>query len=183
LPTFTWEIIHPVGFHAAQIPEIIKLLDAETGKFCQSETHRIIRNRKHLVIAPLSAQHPGLITIAQHDQHILFSGGTLEQSNINYSGIPMDTPVNEIYISTADINYPLLLRKWQQGDYFYPLGLNKKKKISKLLIDLKLSITEKEKVFVLTTQDKIIWVVGIRLDHRFRLQATAGEALHLVHRK
>lgn len=183
LPTFTWEIIHPVGFHAAQIPEIIKLLDAETGKFCQSETHRIIRNRKHLVIAPLSAQHPGLITIAQHDQQILFSGGTLEQSNINYNGIPMDTPVNEIYISTADINYPLLLRKWQQGDYFYPLGLNKKKKISKLLIDLKLSITEKEKVFVLTTQDKIIWVVGIRLDHRFRLQATAGEALHLVHRK
>jgi tRNA(Ile)-lysidine synthase len=95
----------------------------------------------------------------------------------------MDTPANEIYISTAELKYPLLLRKWQLGDYFYPLGLNKKKKISKFLIDLKLSITDKEKVFVLTSQDKIIWVVGLRLDHRFRLQATSGEAMHLVHRK
>ena len=183
LSTFTWEIIHPFGFHAAQIPEIIKLLEAETGKFCQSATHRIIRNRKHLVIAPLSDQLPSVISIAENDQTILFSGGTIEQTTIAYERIPMDTPANEIYISTAELKYPLLLRKWQQGDYFYPLGLNKKKKISKFLIDLKLSITDKEKVFVLTSQDKIIWVVGLRLDHRFRLQATSGEALHLVHRK
>ncbi|MFN9665821.1 MAG: tRNA lysidine(34) synthetase TilS [Bacteroidota bacterium] len=183
LSTFTWEIIHPFGFHAAQIPEIIKLLEAETGKFCQSATHRIIRNRKHLVIAPLSDQLPSVISIAENDQTILFSGGTIEQTTIAYERIPMDTPANEIYISTAELKYPLLLRKWQQGDYFYPLGLNKKKKISKFLIDLKLSITDKEKVFVLTSQDKIIWVVGLRLDHRFRLQATSGEAMHLVHRK
>lgn len=183
LSTFTWEIIHPFGFHAAQIPEIIKLLEAETGKFCQSATHRIIRNRKHLVIAPLSDQLPSVISIAENDQTILFSGGTIEQTTIAYERIPMDTPANEIYISTAELKYPLLLRKWQQGDYFYPLGLNKKKKISKFLIDLKLSITDKEKVFVLTSQDKIIWVVGLRLDHRFRLQASSGEALHLVHRK
>ncbi len=183
LSTFTWEIIHPFGFHAAQIPEIIKLLEAETGKFCQSATHRIIRNRKHLVIAPLSDQLPSVISIAENDQTILFSGGTIEQTTIAYERIPMDTPANEIYISTAELKYPLLLRKWQQGDYFYPLGLNKKKKISKFLIDLKLSITDKEKVFVLTSQDKIVWVVGLRMDHRFRLQATSGEALHLVHRK
>ena len=183
LSTFTWEIIHPFGFHAAQIPEIIKLLEAETGKFCQSATHRIIRNRKHLVIAPLSDQLPSVISIAENDQTILFSGGTIEQTTIAYERIPMDTPANEIYISTAELKYPLLLRKWQQGDYFYPLGLNKKKKISKFLIDLKLSITDKEKVFVLTSQDKIVWVVGLRLDHRFRLQASSGEALHLVHRK
>ena len=183
LSTFTWEIIHPFGFHAAQIPEIIKLLEAETGKFCQSATHRIIRNRKHLVIAPLSDQLPSVISIAENDQTILFSGGTIEQTTIAYERIPMDTPANEIYISTAELKYPLLLRKWQLGDYFYPLGLNKKKKISKFLIDLKLSITDKEKVFVLTSQDKIVWVVGLRLDHRFRLQASLGEALHLVHRK
>lgn len=183
LSTFTWEIIHPFGFHAAQVPEIIKLLEAETGKFCQSATHRIIRNRKHLVIAPLSDQLPSVISIAENDQTILFSGGTIEQATVAYERIPMDTPANEIYISTAELKYPLLLRKWQLGDYFYPLGLNKKKKISKFLIDLKLSITDKEKVFVLTYQDKIIWVVGHRLDHRFRLQASSGEALHLVHRK
>lgn len=183
LSTFTWEIIHPFGFHAAQIPEIIKLLEAETGKFCQSATHRIIRNRKHLVIAPLSDQLPSVISIAENDQTILFSGGTIEQASIGYERIPMDTPSNEIYISTAELKYPLLLRKWQQGDYFYPLGLNKKKKISKFLIDLKLSITDKEKVFVLTSNDKIVWVVGLRMDHRFRLQASSGEALHLVHRK
>ncbi|MBU3715238.1 MAG: tRNA lysidine(34) synthetase TilS, partial [Ferruginibacter sp.] len=87
------------------------------------------------------------------------------------------------YIPANSLQFPLLLRRWQQGDYFYPLGLNKKKKISRLLIDLKLSATEKEKVFVLETNKKIIWVVGIRLDHRFRLQSPEGKAWHFTYRK
>lgn len=183
LATYTWEIIHPFGFQAAQIPEVIKLLESESGRYCQSSTHRIIRHRQHLVIAPLATQITSLITIDADNPLTNFSEGSLKLEKKNYTNIPNDAAVNEIYVPADSIQFPLLLRRWQQGDYFYPLGLNKKKKISRLLIDLKLSATEKEKIFVLETNKKIIWVVGIRLDHRFRLQKSTGEAWHLTYLK
>lgn len=183
LATYTWEIIHPFGFQAAQIPEVIKLLESESGRYCQSSTHRIIRHRQHLVIAPLATQITSLITIDADNPLTNFSEGSLKLEKKNYTNIPNDAAVNEIYMPADSIQFPLLLRRWQQGDYFYPLGLNKKKKISRLLIDLKLSATEKEKIFVLETNKKIIWVVGIRLDHRFRLQKSTGEAWHLTYLK
>ena len=183
LTTYTWEIIHPFGFHAAQIPEVIKLLESESGRYCQSSSHRIIRHRQHLVIAPLATQITSLTTIDAENPLTNFSEGSLKLKKKNYTNIPNDAAVNEIYVPADSIQFPLLLRRWQQGDYFYPLGLNKKKKISRLLIDLKLSATEKEKIFVLETNKKIIWVVGIRLDHRFRLQKSTGEAWHLTYLK
>lgn len=183
LTTYTWEIIHPFGFHAAQIPEVIKLLESDSGKYCQSSTHRIIRHREHLVIAPLATKMTSLVTMDEESDSILFSEGEIKMKKINFEKIPTDAAANEIYVPTSSIVFPLILRRWQQGDYFYPLGLNKKKKISRMLIDLKLSATEKEKVFVLESNQKILWVVGIRLDHRFRLQTATGEAWHFTYLK
>ncbi|MFM9021510.1 MAG: tRNA lysidine(34) synthetase TilS, partial [Sediminibacterium sp.] len=153
------------------------------GKYCQSNTHRIIRHREHLIVAPLAEKSASLITIDAGDTSILFSEGKIKIEKIKLETIPINAAVNEIFIPSEAIHFPLILRKWQQGDYIYPLGLNKKKKISRMLIDLKLSATEKEKVFVLESSKKILWVVGIRLDHRFRLQEPTGEAWHITYLK
>ena len=181
--TYTWEIIQAAGFSPAQIPAVLQLLDSPTGKYCLSSTHRIIRNRKHLIIAPLANPIHTLIQIDQADKKVSFANGVINLEAIPYTSIPQQTPDTEAFLQEAALEFPLLIRKWKTGDYFYPLGLNKKKKISRFLIDCKVSATEKEKVYVLESNHKIAWVIGYRIDHRFRLQKQEGITLHLKYQK
>ncbi len=178
LRSIVYEIIKEFGFTVAQVEEVLGLLGSESGRFISSPTHRVIRNRKWLIISPQQTSVASNIIIENGDVNIPYENGTLQlQQRTIDSSFKIPASFLICCVDGSLIKFPLLLRKWKQGDYFYPLGMKKKKKLSRFFIDKKLSKTEKEKVWVLETNKKIIWVIGLRIDERFKLEASTKEIL------
>ena len=178
LATVIYEIIKDYNFTSHQSEEVMALLQSESGKYIQSTSHRIIKNRKWLIISPNQTAAAKNILIEESDKQITFTEGKLQIEkystfNINHSPLTAQ-------LDLSQINFPLLLRKWKQGDYFYPLGMQKKKKLSRFFIDQKLSLTQKEKVWVVESNKKILWVIGMRIDDRFKITDTTKNILQIT---
>ncbi len=176
LVTVLFEIIKEYNFTSHQTTAIIALLQSESGKYVQSATHRIIRNRKWLIISPNKTDEAANILIENGDAKIVFELGILQIEKLTELPAINHQPSTAL-LDAAEIKYPLLLRKWKQGDYFYPLGMQKKKKLSRFFIDQKLPLTQKEKVWVIESNKKILWVVGMRIDDRFKIISTTKKVL------
>lgn len=179
LDTVIWEIIKPYNFHAQQLTEIKKLFDAENSSYVASATHRAIKNRKHLIIAPVETSEANHILIEATNTTVNFERGSLKLEKLAANGLQLAANNSIAYLDATQIGYPLLLRKWKQGDYFYPLGMKKKKKLSRFFIDLKLSATTKENAWVIEMNKKIIWVIGYRIDERFKITPSTQEVLKI----
>ena len=186
LSTIIYEIIKDYNFTAHQTDDVVSLLKSESGKYIQSTTHRIIRNRKWLIISPNQTTTAQNILIEEADKKITFEQGELQiekssqLSTINHQ-------LSTAQLDLAEIKFPLLLRKWKQGDYFYPLGMQNlpagrqgKKKLSRFFIDQKLSLTQKENVWVIESDKKILWVVGMRIDDRFKITASTKNIIQFT---
>lgn len=173
--TIAYELLSPFGFKAASVEYVKQLLTAETGKYISSLTHRIIKNRNWLIIAPVESTGVENIVIEEKDQTVFFENGSIQISRTTNNGFDKNPLVASL--DAKKIDFPLLLRRWKTGDYFYPLGMPKKKKVARFMIDQKLSKTDKEKVWVLVSNNKILWVVGHRIDDRFKVTPGSAEVI------
>ena len=180
LHSVLFEIIKQIGFTSHQVADAISLLQSETGKYIQSATHRIIKNRNWLIITPIQTTEAQNILIEEEDSKIHFEKGIIQIERSPIAHYQYSTSSLTAQLNAAEIKFPLLLRKWKQGDYFYPLGMNKKKKISRFFIDQKLSLSQKENVWVIEMDKKIIWVVGMRIDNRFKITDSTQEFISLT---
>lgn len=174
-----FEIIREFGFNESQLDDVMGLLQASSGKFIQNETHQIIRHRRWLIIAP-KTRESSIHFVETTGEATLFGGGTLFIEEMPSIKEAFSSNRWEAKLDAKEIQFPLILRKWKQGDYFYPLGMPKKKKVARFLIDAKVSKDEKEKTWVLESSGRILWVVGHRIDHRFRIQPSTKKMLSIT---
>lgn len=179
LQTIVYEIIKEYRFSPQQAEEVIRLLKSESGKYVQSATHRIIRNRKWLIIAPIATEQADTILIEEQTPFIQTTGFRLDFSQYETKNYKPQTANSIAQLDVQQIRFPILLRRWKPGDYFYPLGMKKKKKLSRFFIDQKLSKTEKENCWVLESEKRIIWVVGYRIDERCKVTEQSRSILEI----
>ncbi|MGB3948839.1 MAG: tRNA lysidine(34) synthetase TilS [Bacteroidia bacterium] len=171
LNTYLYEFLKPFDFNATTVYEIEKALDAESGKLFLSPTHRIIKDREALLIEKLTDKKTTdeEFTIKKNQKTLVFSNQQLEIKTIKVEKTQLSNNAFEAFIDWGKLEFPLTVRKWKQGDSFYPLGMKGKKKLSDFFIDKKLSLYQKENIWVLTSGNKIVWIMGLRLDERFKI--------------
>jgi len=176
--TLLFELLTPLGFTAGQVAEVVKLLHSGSGKYVSSSTHRVLRNRAWILISELTEVENVPIIIHEGDDEIEYPGGLLQIIELKKVA-DLNTDSNIAMIDRKLVKYPLLLRKWKTGDYFYPLGMKGKKKLSRFFIDQKLSVLDKEHTWVLESEKRIVWVIGKRIDDRFKLKTGSENVLKI----
>jgi tRNA(Ile)-lysidine synthase len=176
LDTIMHEIFSGFGFAAHQIPELKKLFEASTGKYISSDQFRVLKNRNWLLIEPIVEQKQ-IIRIVEHTDVLLTFDNIVLRFQQVAAGHDIKNDSQQALLNLNKLSFPLIVRKWKAGDYFYPLGMKKKKKVSRFMTDIKLSLTEKEQQWVVESDKKIVWVVGRRIDERFKIEENTTDRL------
>jgi tRNA(Ile)-lysidine synthase len=182
LTTYTFELLSPFGFNYPVVCEICKALDDEPGKQFYSNTYRLIKDRDYLIINPLKSgkKSPPEKAEFQIPENKTSLGTPLKLSlkkMTNDSNFRIDVSPQVANLDLHKIIFPLTLRKWRRGDLFHPFGRDHKKKVSDFFTDQKFSIDEKESAWLLCSGEKIVWIIGHRIDNRFRITSKTKQVL------
>ncbi|RLD62300.1 MAG: tRNA lysidine(34) synthetase TilS [Bacteroidetes bacterium] len=172
LETYLYEFLIPYGFSFAITNDISNSLKSGSGKKFFSDSHILIRDRDFLLIRKKEGNK--FNNCKEHKIHLAD----------NYISRPIELKLEKLgfsddfsfsedkKVASFDFDklvFPLILRKWKKGDHFFPLGMNNKKLLSNFFIDNKFSLFEKEDTWLLTSNDKVVWIVGHRIDNRFKV--------------
>lgn len=172
-----YEVLKKFGFAEKQVPEFLKLTDASSGSYLENDTHRIIKHRNWLLILP-QAQLPQTTAIVEAaTKKLLLPIGELHFKKRDQFSLQSSQAIAQL--DSKQIAFPLVVRRWKEGDYFYPLGLRKKKKLARFFIDQKLSLPQKEAVWVVESASRIVWIIGYRIDDRFKITPTTKSILEI----
>ncbi len=163
---YLYQLFKTYGF--TEWDNVYNLLDAQSGKQLITKTHSLLKNREVLILSKISLKVPQCIPILETDTELQTPLGRLCITEVKYSTIPKHN-TSSIYIDKAQLKFPLVIRQWQKGDYFYPLGMTGKKKLSHYFKDEKIALIHKQKIWLLCSDNKIIWIINKRQDRRFKV--------------
>lgn len=171
-----FELFRKYGVSPGQIRDLLALLEAPSGKYITTASHRILRDRNRLMITDRKSDQEPVWSFESVDEMSL-SGLYSDVAVINRGTDPLPSGSLIACLDLDLLRFPLTVRRWKPGERFSPLGMDGTKKISDFLIDLKVPVACKEKVMLLLSGDEVVWVMGYRIDNRYRVTAATGKIL------
>ena len=168
---YLYEILSDFGFNEANISDIIQSFKEISGKQFFSKTHRIVKDREYLFIEERKENNTtNDFYLINDEQSSLISPLRMQievMRDLKFINISKEKTIAMLDYDL--LKFPLILRKWRQGDSFVPFGMKKEKKLSDYFTSNKYSLLDKENQWILCSEDKILWIVGERIDDRFRI--------------
>ncbi len=174
--SYLYEWLQEFGFSAWN--DIYDLVDSQSGKVIYSNDYQLLKNRNYLILSPISEYDDEVYFIEKNQLEVKIP--------INLSICQVDaisnTNQNTIFVDADKLSFPLQIKKWNEGDSFQPFGMyGKSKKLSKFFKDEKLSILEKQKIWILISDNQIVWIINLRQDERFKIENSTQNKLQITH--
>ncbi len=169
-----FELFRAYGF--TDWKALLKLLEAMPGKEVRSKTHRLLKDRQSLLLKPIEREGQTQYPVSLEGVQNRNLPVPLKVSLVTAMG---RRAPEILYVDKETLKGGLTLRKWEEGDYFCPLGMTGRKKVSKFFKDLKLNQFEKESQWILLSGDDIVWILGLRADDRFKVTGKTREILRI----
>ena len=177
--TILYEMLKPYGFSRTVCESIFTVLDKDSGKIFYSSTHRLHKDRSDLLIDVLSGEDNRAYLINLEDDNVDLPVELKPEIVVIKEDYQIEKDKKFAYFDFDKLSFPLVLRHWQEGDWFVPFGMKGKKKISDYFSDKKFSLFDKEKTWLLCSGQDVIWIVGERTDNRYRIEKTTKRVLKL----
>ena len=184
-----YEILQPFGFNYRQCVDLFGALDT-SGKIIVSDRYVLNIDREHLILSPVedhgdTYEYLSPVHIGYDTSSVTTKFGTLNfrisTEQIDKESIPADSAM--AFLDFDRLAFPLTLRQWKPGDFFVPLGMSGKKKLSDFMIDEKIPVNLKRKVQVLLSGNDIVWITGMRIDDRFKIRPGTKKVLIVAYEK
>lgn len=173
--SYLYQWLHEYGFSAWE--DIYDLVDGQSGKQIFSNGFRLLKNRDFLILSNEKLEDKIDEYRIEKDQKEIETPLHLSFNRITEITSGSGTT---IFVDEDKLRFPLVLRRWKEGDVFHPFGMEgKSKKVSKFFKDIKLSLIEKENTWILCSSNEIVWIVGLRQDDRFRIENSTQNTLKI----
>jgi len=177
--TYLYEITEKFGFNFSQVESIVKSIPTIPGKQFLSKSHRLIIDRDYLIIdSKPKAKNRSKEYIIKSEISEIDEPLKLKLSKFKFSpDYKISKNKNSASFDAKILEFPLVIRRWKQGDFFYPFGMESKKMVSDFFIDNKFSISDKENTWIMASGNKIVWLIRHRIDNRFRISNTTTQII------
>lgn len=174
-----YELFRTYGLSPHQTDDLVSLLSSATGKRIATATHLLVKDREYILISPLDNDEIPSYKFTTLDEMRL-SGLFSEISITLNDDEPLPSGALTACIDLDRLVFPLTVRRWEAGDRFIPLGMTHMKKVSDFLIDLKVALPVKQKIMLLISGGETVWVLGYRIDNRYRVTPATSKILLLT---
>jgi tRNA(Ile)-lysidine synthase len=173
--TILFGLFREFSLDNTMLTDLQNIIEGRTGSYINTGTHRIFRDRNELIVTGMKAG-PSTAIVGTVDEFNRLDGISAEIRNIDDGfHIPADSKIAAL--DHDRIVFPLTVRRWQPGDFFYPLGMMDRKKLSDYFIDRKYSVPEKERKMIVESAGNIVCIIGDRIDDRYRITPETRKVL------
>ncbi len=168
---YLFEILRDYQFNFVQCQTIVNQIRGMSGKIFKSVSHQVVKDREYLILQPIVSEELSVINISKETRELQDPLQLEIRTVVLDDDYKIPTDPKMAALDADKLIFPLTLRKWETGDHFYPLGMNHSKRISDFFIDNKFSIPQKNNTWILESDGRIVWIVGHRIDNRFKITA------------
>ena len=175
---YLYELLKNYGF--TEWNDVANLLNAQSGTQVFSNEWRLLKDRDQLVLVEKKEFNKEKIFVQEGVSIVDTSMGKLSLQLVEKEDI-IPNKKNAIFVDANKLQFPLVIRKWNKGDYFYPFGMKGKKKLSKYFKDEKFSLIDKEEVQLLCSDGDIVWILGNRSDNRYKVINSTNSVLQICY--